>query len=94
MGHKILYVGRNHILEMLSPVVAGHSNPPPTKHVIIPVIEGLPADARIVEVHNDFAGRRLAFVIESAEYPEVPDGNIMDPITAQIRRARAQIDMA
>ena len=93
MGHKILYIGRKQILELLYPAVTGFSNHPPRKHVLVPVVEGLPADAKIVEVHDDFVGRRLAFVVESAEYPEVPDGNIMDPIPARIRYASAQIDM-
>lgn len=46
-------------------------------YVLVPMIDGLPSDAKVHCVRTDSESASICFVVESDEFQEVPAGNII-----------------
>lgn len=54
------------------------------QYVTLPCLPALPDDARVIDVHHDFYRKQFAFMVESATFEPVADG---DCIPNAARRA-------
>lgn len=66
---KIISIDERVILHWL---IAEHKEMP--KHLIVPMVKGIPQDIEVISVHHDYISRLFDFVISHPSFEEVPPG--------------------
>lgn len=51
-----------------------------------PIREGIPADAEVISVHNDWPSRRIHVMLEHDSFPDIPAGSLPDIVCANDMR--------
>lgn len=53
---------------------------------LFPTREGIPADAEVISVHNDWPSRRIHVMLEHDSFPDMPAGSLPDIVQANEMR--------